>query len=97
MPSKYPPTERVTASSLSVGDDLLIRERAADQPVRNTNLEPGFAPGVWQVAEVGAYHRQPFTAGRRHNRYYLVTVVNEHGAARIIDTSAVQRFNRVIR
>ena len=102
MPSKYPPTERVTPSRLSVGDHLLIRDRLSDQPYGTATINPDgrgstphpLATGVWTVTAIGSTLDE---GRRRASRQYHLTVEHFDGDVRTLDSSPVQRFNRVIR
>lgn len=93
MTTKYPPTERVTAGRLNVGDEILIRDRRSDQPYRPED-EPPFAAGIWTVTKQPEHYLSD--SYRRRTANYRMSVEHPGQGPRVIDTSAVQRFNRVI-
>jgi len=100
MASKYPPSERVSAGRLAVGDGVLIRERQSDQPIgtcgewdqaTRTYARDPFASGVWTVTATTSRLTQ---GHRRASRVYTLTLEHPGAGVRTIDASASERFNR---
>jgi hypothetical protein len=89
--SKYPPSQRVSASRLAIGDSILIRERQADQPPGGWN-DP-FPTGVWLVDDISS---ELTTGHRRAQRSYKVWVTHPSGTQRVITAAPVYRFNKVV-
>ena len=99
--SKYPPSERVSAGKLKVGDQVLIRDRQSDQPYGTSTYDAEtkewttspFPSGVWTVLSTSS----ELIGGRRKaTRIYTIRLEHPGAGERTIESTPVQRFNRVV-
>lgn len=99
MKTKYPPTTRVTAGKLHVGDTILVRERQSDAIlVRGNDIgDPNrevVPPGTYEIRDIESYLDQ---GGRRANRHYVLTLqAVDRVESYVIDVMFITRLNWIV-